>query len=92
MKAFKVMFVVFAMLLLAVPIASAQDGWPGCPWGAAYNPMAHGFIAECFWQPADNAAATKPAGLAAPEMAAERTPRIAPCPRPGVSLLHRRPR
>ena len=50
MKAFYVMFVVFAVLLLGAPIASAQDGWSGCPWGAAYDPMAHGFIAECFWQ------------------------------------------
>ncbi len=33
MKAFYVMFVVFAVLLLGAPIASAQDGWPGCPEG-----------------------------------------------------------
>ena len=39
MKAFYVMFVVFAVLLLGAPIASAQDGSPGCPWGAAYDPM-----------------------------------------------------
>jgi hypothetical protein len=116
MKAFYVMFVVFAVLLLGVPIASAQDGspscsggsaydltghgcvtgytngsaaaasiapkvaglaapaqaaqqsqgWSGCPWGDAYDPMVHGFIAECFWRPTDNAAALKSAGLAAP--------------------------
>ena len=45
MKAFYVMFVVFAVLLFAAPIASAQDGWPGCPWGAAYDPMVHGYVA-----------------------------------------------
>ena len=48
-------------------VASAVDpkqGWSGCPWGAAYDPMAHGFIAECFFRPADNVAALKPAGLA----------------------------
>ena len=66
MKAFYVMFVVFAVLLLGAPIASAQDGWPSCPWGNAYGPTEHGFIAECFWQPAANAAAPKPAGLAKP--------------------------
>jgi hypothetical protein len=66
MKAFYMMFVVFAVLLLGAPMASAQDGWPGCPWGSAYDPTEHGFIAECFWQPAANAAASKPAGLAKP--------------------------
>ena len=66
MKAFKVMFVVFAMLLLAVPIVGAQEGWAGCPWGAAYDPMVQGYVPACFSRPADNAAALKPAGLAAP--------------------------
>ena len=66
MKAFYVMFVVFAVLLLGAPLASAQDGWPGCPWGNTYSPTEHGFIAECFWQPAANAAALKSAGLAKP--------------------------
>ncbi len=66
MKACKVMFVVFAMLLLAVPIVAAQEGWAGCPSGAAYDPMAHGYEPACFSQPAENSAALKPAGLAAP--------------------------
>ena len=64
MKAFYVMFVVFAVLLLGAPLASAQDGWPGCPWGNTYSPTEHGFIAECFWRPTENGAAIKPAGLA----------------------------
>ena len=114
MKAFYVMFVVFAVLLFAAPMASAQDsgpscsggsaydltghgcvagyvggsaatesiatkaaglaapaqadkqaqGWPGCPWGYDYDPIAHGDIWECMSRPADNAASLKPAGLA----------------------------
>ena len=59
----------FALLFVA-PMASAQDSWPGCP-GAAYDPMVHGYVPACFNQPADNAAALKPAGLAAPEMTAK---------------------
>ena len=70
MKAFYVMFVVFAVLLLGAPMASAQDSWPGCPWGNTYSPTEHGFIAECFWRPTDNGAAIKPAGLAKPAPAA----------------------
>jgi len=66
MKAFKVMFVVFAMLLLAVPTVGAQESWAGCPWGAAYDPMVQGYVPACFSRPAGNAAALKPAGLAAP--------------------------
>jgi len=66
MKAFYVMFVVFAVLLFGAPMASAQDGWPGCPWGDAYNPSVHGFVSECDIKPTDNAAAPKPAGLAKP--------------------------
>jgi hypothetical protein len=64
MKPFKVMFVVFAMLLLAVPIVAAQEGWPDCPWGAAYDPMVQGYVPACFSRPTDNAAALKPDGLA----------------------------
>jgi hypothetical protein len=64
-KAFYVMFVVFAVLLLAAPLASAQEGWPGCPWGAAYDPMAHGYVPACFSRPAaPESSAPKPAGLA----------------------------
>ena len=55
-----------AGLAAPAPVAIPMQGWPGCPWGAAYDPMAHGFITECFWQPAANAAASKPAGLAKP--------------------------
>jgi hypothetical protein len=55
----------FALLLVA-PIASAQEGWSGCPWGAAYDPMVQGYLPACFSRPADNAAALKPAGLVKP--------------------------
>ena len=55
----------FALLLVA-PIASAQEGSPGCPWGYYYNPITHDYVLVCVSQPADNAAALKPAGLAAP--------------------------
>jgi len=55
----------FALLLVA-PIASAQEGLPGCPWGYYYNPITHDYVLVCVSQPADNAAALKPAGLAAP--------------------------
>jgi hypothetical protein len=51
---------------LAAPAAAVipDQSWPGCPWGATYDPTKHGFIAECFFRPADNAVALKPAGLA----------------------------
>lgn len=61
MKAFYVMSVVFAVLLFAAPIASAQDGWPGCP--SAY---AMGYLSACLSGPAAEAAAPKPVVLAAP--------------------------
>ncbi len=67
MKAFLVMSVLLAVQALATPIASAQDGWPGCPWGAAYEELAHGYVAECFTATlANEPAASKAAGRAAP--------------------------
>jgi len=44
MKAFYVMFVVFAVLLLGVPIASAQDDSPSCSGGSAYDLTGHGCV------------------------------------------------
>jgi hypothetical protein len=66
MKAFYVMFVVFAVLLFAAPMASAQDSLPGCPWGAAYDPIVDGYVSACFNAPAaTESSAPKAAGLAA---------------------------
>jgi rhodanese-related sulfurtransferase len=54
-------------LLLAAPMASAQDDWPSCPWGAAYEELVHGYVAECFTATtASESIASKAAGLAAP--------------------------
>ena len=53
-------------LAAPAPAVIPEQGWPGCPWGATYDPTVQGFIAECFWRPTDNGAAIKPAGLAAP--------------------------
>jgi membrane-associated phospholipid phosphatase len=59
MKAHHVMFVVFVVLLLAAPVATAQDGWPTVCGNAS-----RGHVPECFDKPAVNAAAPKPVGLA----------------------------
>jgi hypothetical protein len=55
-------------LLFAAQVASAE-GWPGCPWGSDYDPMANGYVPACFSRPAE-AAAFKLAGLAGPSAAA----------------------
>ncbi|MDQ1301705.1 MAG: hypothetical protein QG637_1627, partial [Chloroflexota bacterium] len=52
MKAFYAMFVVFLVLLFAAPMASAEDGWPNCPWEYDYNPMTHGYVPACINGPA----------------------------------------
>ena len=60
---------VLAVVMLASLFASsalAAEGWPGCPWGKAYDPMALEHVTACFSQPAADAAAPKPAGLAQP--------------------------
>ena len=44
MKAFYVMFVMFAVLLFAAPMASAQDSSPSCPGGSAYDLTGHGCV------------------------------------------------
>jgi hypothetical protein len=65
MKAFYVMFVVFAVLLLGASIASAQDGSPSCSGGSAYDlTMMLRYGPECVIQPVDSDAAPKVAGLA----------------------------
>jgi hypothetical protein len=53
-----------AGLAAPAPVAIPEQGWPGCPWGTAYDPMAQGYVPACFSQPTDNVAALKPAGLA----------------------------
>jgi hypothetical protein len=71
MKVFCVLFAMFAVLLLSAPLASAQGGWSGCPWGFDYNPMSYGYVEACINGPAPAApAALKPAGLAKPAPAA----------------------
>jgi len=47
-------------------VTEATDGWPGCPWRDAYDPMANGYAPGCFIRPAGVDAATKPTGLAKP--------------------------
>ena len=64
MNRLRLVGVTLCVLLTAAPLASARDGWPGCRWGYAYDPMAQGYVPACFSRPADNAAALKPAGLA----------------------------
>ena len=67
MNRFRFAGMMLLTLLLAAPIASAQDGWPGCPWGAAYEELEHGYVAECFIATtATESIAPKAAGLAAP--------------------------
>ena len=34
-------------LLFGAQVASAQEGWPGCPWGYAYDLVGHGNVTEC---------------------------------------------
>jgi hypothetical protein len=47
-------------------MASAQDSLPGCPWGAAYDPIVDGYVSACFNAPAaTESSAPKAAGLAA---------------------------
>ena len=53
-----------AGLAAPAPVAIPEQGWPGCPWGAAYDPMAHGYVPACFNRTADGAASPKTAGLA----------------------------
>jgi len=56
---------VFVVLLFGVQVVSAE-GWPGCPWGEAYNPAHQGFVSACLSRPASPVdVAAKPAGLAA---------------------------
>jgi hypothetical protein len=56
---------VYTLLLFAVQGASAHDGRSGCPWGAAYDPMAH-VLACLSGATAPESSAPKTAGLAAP--------------------------
>jgi hypothetical protein len=61
----------FALLLVA-PIASAQEGLPGCPWGYYYNPITHDYVLVCLNRSAaPESSAPKAAGLAAPAQAAQ---------------------
>jgi hypothetical protein len=54
MKPFYVLFVVFALLLLAMPVAAApaqvaapQNG-TDCPWGyPAYDSTSHTYVSQC---------------------------------------------
>jgi hypothetical protein len=56
---------VMILTLIVVQGASAQDAWPGCPWGSAYDPMVNGYAPGCFTRPADTTyAAAKPAAQA----------------------------
>jgi len=67
MKAFYVMFVVFAVLLFAAPMASAQGGGPSCPGGSAYDLTGHGCVTGYLnGAAATSSIAPKVAGLAAP--------------------------
>ena len=68
---------VLIVLLFAAQAVSAQEGWPGCPWGYGFNPMIHGDVLECLNRPpATTVAASKRAGLAALAPAQER---FVPC-------------
>ena len=81
MKAFYVMFVVFAVLLLGAPMASAQDGSPSCPGGSAYDLTGHGCVAGYTNGSAAAASiAPKVAGLAAPTQAAQQNQGWSGCP------------
>ena len=53
-----------AGLAKVVPAVDPKQGLPDCPWGYYYNPITHDYVLVCLSQPADNAAALKPAGLA----------------------------
>jgi hypothetical protein len=66
MKRFGFAGLVLIVLLFAAQVASAQNGLPGCAWGYYYNPITHDYVLVCLSQPTDDAAALKPAGLAAP--------------------------
>ena len=81
MKAFYMMFVVFAVLLLGASIASAQDGSPSCPGGSAYDLTGHGCVTG--YTNGSSAAASiapKVAGLAAPAQAAQQNLGWPGCP------------
>ena len=68
-KLYRPSVLVLAVVMLASLFASsalAAEGWPGCPWGKAYDPMALEHVTACFSQPAADAAAPKPDGLAQP--------------------------
>lgn len=62
-----VMFVVFAVLVMAMPVVAAQEAWPQT-CGHANDPQVRGDrVPACLSQPATAAeAAAKPAGLAQP--------------------------
>ena len=53
-----------AGLAKVVPAVDPKQGLPDCPWEYYYNPITHDYVLVCLSQPADNAAALKPAGLA----------------------------
>jgi len=77
MKAFYVMFVVFAVLLFAAPMASAQDSGPSCSGGSAYDLTGHGCVAGYLnGSAATESIAAKAPGLAAPAPAQEQ---LVPC-------------
>jgi hypothetical protein len=60
MKA-RYLLMVALVLLLAAPVATAQDGWP-----TVCGQESRGHAPECFDKSAGDAAAPKPAGLAQP--------------------------
>ena len=67
-------------LLFGTQVASAE-GWPGCPWGSAYDPMSNGYVPACFTRPADaESVAPKPAGLAQAAPVARPTQAGQDCP------------
>jgi hypothetical protein len=79
MKAFYVMFVVFAVLLLGAPLTSAQDGSPSCSGGSAYDLTGHGCVTGYTnGSAAAASSAPKVAGLAAPAQAAQQNQGL-PC-------------
>jgi hypothetical protein len=59
---------------LAAPAQAVipEQGWPGCPWGYAYDLMGHGSVTACLNGPAaPKSIAPKVAGLAAPALVLE---------------------
>ena len=62
----RILILSLLVLLLVVPAAAADEGWPGCPMGYAYNPISHDVVWMCLdgQSAAVKAVAVKPSGLA----------------------------